>query len=178
MVEDFNEDDYEIEDLSKSRKKGINSGRKGKGAERELCKILAARFNKPFSRSVGSGNRWGQVSNLPQHAKQTFAGDICCPEEFKWVIESKCGYEEDIDLNSFDSGISRIDKFIKQSLNDSVLSGRNPIIIWKRKRKNWLCFLRSIDLPKNKYEYMIIYRDWVCISLEDLLRSDDSYFFN
>jgi Holliday junction resolvase len=165
-------------DIFKEKKKRLNSGAKGKRAERDICKTLTERFGKEFSRSLGSGNRWGQVSNMPKHAKETFGGDICCPEDFKWVIESKNGYEDKIDLNSFDSGITKLDEFIEQSTKDSELTGRESLIFWKRKRKNWLCFIKTKHLPDpDIYNYRIVYREWSCISFTELLELPDEFFF-
>ena len=59
--------------------------------------MLTDFFGCSFTRSIGSGNRWGQVV-LSEQAKQVFSGDICVPEGFKWVIECKGGYEDDMHL--------------------------------------------------------------------------------
>src|SRR4051812_39447411 len=92
----------EIDDLfnrDDKKKKKINSGNKGKNGERELCKLLTERFGQTFTRSVGSGNRWSQVANMPAHAIATYSGDLVPPSEsFLWVIECKMGYP-DIDLS-------------------------------------------------------------------------------
>src|SRR4051812_1913406 len=106
----------EIEDITTNlnKKKKKNSGDKGKRTERNLIKILEQRFGPGFSRTIGSGNRWGQGVHLPKHAKDTFTGDIVCPEGFKWVFESKGGY--DIDFNSvFSGGSAELDSFIEQA---------------------------------------------------------------
>ena len=50
---------------------------------------------------------------MPAHAKETLTGDICCPKGFRFVIESKGGYNK-IDLNSmFESG--NLDMVVKLS---------------------------------------------------------------
>lgn len=180
MEENEEENLFDIDkDIFKEKKKKVNSGNKGKRAERDLCKILTDRFSKAFSRSIGSGNRGKQVSNLPKHAKETFGGDICCPENFKWVLESKNGYEDDIDLNTFDKGISKLDSFIEQTERDSQLTGRKSLLLWKRKRKNWLSFLKTENLPNpDIYTYRLVYREWSCIALSELLLLPDDFFFN
>jgi len=176
--------DFDIEDIleSNTKKKRINSKRKGKRVELELCKVLSKHFKKQFSRSVGSGNRWGQVTNLPKHARDTFTGDICPPEGFKWVIECKGGYENDIDLNGvLDGGCARLDDFIKQSERDAKQSGRLPIIIWKRSRKPWLAMLLQKDLDnKRKFKYRFYYREWVIVPLMEMLEGfkEDFWFHN
>jgi Holliday junction resolvase len=178
-------DDFEninVEDLvnKKPAKKKKNGCRKGKTVERQLCKILTDHFGVDFTRSVGSGNRWGQVT-LSETAKQVFTGDISVPEGFKWVIESKGGYEKDIDMNAVcDGGITRLDSFIEQSLKDSEYCGRKPIVCWKRSRKPWLIMILLEDLAPFKEEifpYRIHYRDWLILNLDDLLKLTNRKFW-
>lgn len=170
----MNEKDLQIENLleDKKKQKKIDGKLKGNRTELNLCKILTSFFNLSFTRSIGSGNRWGQVK-LSDNAKQVFTGDICVPEGFKWVIESKGGYEKDIDLNGVcDGGISRLDFFIEQSLKDSEYCGRKPLICWKRNRKPWLSMILLEDFqPINVkvFEYRIHYRNWIIVKLQDLL---------
>jgi len=179
-MEDFL-DDFVVDDVvnEKKRKKGINSPRKGKTTERQLCKILSNRFGKEFTRSVGSGNRWGQISQMPDHAKETFSGDICPPKDFLWVIECKGGYENDIDLNGFHKGIKRLNEFMQQSLDDAARSGRKPLLVWKRSRKPWLACFRESDLSFKFSNYMIYdYQGlWNIVLLDELLKAKDKVFF-
>jgi len=163
-------DDLFILDLFKPKRKSLNSKKKGNRVELELTKLLTAKLKKSFSRSVGSGNRWGQVSNMPSHAKSTLTGDICPPENFKWVIECKGGYEDKIDLNSaIDDGCACLDDFIKQSLHDHEACNRKPIIIWKRSRRPWLAMVRSIDLPAIDFTCAFRYREWMIVPLVRML---------
>lgn len=181
-MDDFNNEDLNIDDIFsiiENKKKKINGKKKGNRVELELCKKLTKHFNETFSRSVGSGNRWGQVSNMPEHAKQTLTGDICGPSKFKWVIEVKGGYDDDVDFSSvLENGCSRIDEFIKQSEKDSVISGRLPIIMWKRSRKPWVSMIRQNDLniELNLSHYMI-YNDWIIISLDKMLETTKREFW-
>lgn len=174
---DLDEDEFFIEDISKDKKKKKADGcRKGKRVERSAAKILTARFNKEFSRSVGSGNRWGQVSNMPTHAKETFSGDICCPEGFKWVFESKGGYE-DIDLNNiFKDGNKQLDGFLKQAEDESTRSGRKPMLLWKKNRKPWFAFVHTEELKGKDFKYKLIYDKWSMVALDELLKLEDEFF--
>lgn len=173
-MDDFEKSKIEIEDLLENSKikKKKNGCRKGKRTERELCKLLTGFFKVDFNRSVGSGNRWGQV-NLSENAKQVFTGDISVPEGFRWVIESKGGYEKDIDLNGLYEGkIGRLDDFIEQSKKDSKYCGRKPIICWKRARKPWLSMILIKDLKPFKeksFTCRSYYNEWLIIKLQDLL---------
>lgn len=177
----MDQDDLDIEDLlSKKSKKKVNSGAKGKRAERGLVKILNERFGNGFSRSIGSGNRWSQVSHLPKHAQDTFSGDLVVPEHFKWVVESKHGYNE-IDLNgALDGGNTQLDSFLAQSEDESKRTGRNPIMCWKKDRKPWIAFVRLTELSiidaKGLSEYILLYRDWVALPLESLLKKQDEFW--
>lgn len=176
-------DEFEVDDLlsegNKKNKSKVDGKKKGNRTELGLCKLLTKHFDVDFTRSVGSGNRWGQV-NLSAQAKQVFSGDICVPDGFLWVFESKGGYEKEIDLtNAMDGdGIAQLDKFIEQSTHDANECGRKPIICWKRNRKPWLAMIRKQELdPVDKFQYYLLYRDWFIISLEELLNSTERSFW-
>lgn len=179
------DDGLEVEDLLSGGykpKSKVDGKKKGNRTELGLCKLLTTHFGVDFTRSVGSGNRWGQV-NLSEQAKQVFSGDICVPENFLWVFESKGGYEKEIDLtNAMDGeGIAQFDKFIEQSSHDAELCGRKPIICWKRNRKPWLACIRSEEFAslsgKADFPYRLHYREWVIISLTELLEKTERSFW-
>src|SRR6185437_9448584 len=92
---DDNYEDYDTDnvlDNFNNKKKKKNSGRKGKRGERSLIEELEERFpGKPFSRTIGSGNRWSQA-RLTEAAKKVFTGDIVTPEDFLFALECKHGY--------------------------------------------------------------------------------------
>lgn len=176
----MDEHDLQIEDIleEKTVKKKVNAKKKGNRVELELCKLLTKYFGKEFSRSVGSGNRWSQVHHMPEHAKKTLVGDICVPEDFRWVIECKGGYEKEIDLNGIFEGNSRLDAFMEQSTNDEGQSGRLPIICWKRSRKPWLAMVKDEHLVGHSFGVLIHYKNWSIIMLDELLaNTDEKYWF-
>ena len=116
-------DDFFTEDLltekKKSKKRKADGKKKGNRCELFLSKVLNQRFGGGFSRSVGSGNRWGQVAHLPKHAQEVFSGNLIVPQGFKWAVESKGGYD-DIDLNSvFIGGSKELDGFLDQVTMDA-----------------------------------------------------------
>jgi Holliday junction resolvase len=182
----MDDNDLLIENIldRKKPKKKKDSKAKGDRTELNLCKLLTEHFGVEFSRSSGSGNRWSQVQHLPEHAKKTLTGDVCVPEGFSWVIESKGGYEDDIDLNSvlYGNGISRLDEFIEQSNRDAGYCGRKPIICWKRNRKPWLAMIKLEDLSpyeEANFPYRIHYREWIILPLEEFLKfTKKNYWFN
>jgi len=173
-MEDILNDGEEL--LKPKRKKKVDSSKKGKRSERALVKLFVERFGEGFSRTIGSGNRFGQVSYLPKHAQDTFTGDIVTPEGFKFVIESKKGYN-DIDLYSaLSEGNAQIDEFIEQVLLESKRCSRKPMIIWKKDYKSWMCFIRTEDLPHFNWKYRFIYRDWSLIALDQIFKLPDKFF--
>ena len=179
----MNEKDLEIENLidKKQPKKKIDGKAKGNRTELNLCKLLTAHFKEEFSKAPGSGSRWSQVNYLPEHAKKTLTGDVCVPENFRWVIESKGGYEKDIDLNGVcDGEISRLESFIEQSLRDAGYCGRKPLICWKRNRKQWLGMIRKADLSPFKediFNYRVHYREWLILPLQEFLNKTNRNFW-
>lgn len=183
MSDEFDDDDFVVDDIVGNRKrnkknqKKINGKKKGSRVERELSKILNKRFScEDFSRSVGSGNRWGQVNNLPKHARDVFSGDLIVPNNFKYCIESKGGYDG-IDLNGvFSHGSSELDNFLEQAISDAHRCGRKPMLCWKRTRKSWLAFVKSEDLESMDFKYSLKYREWTGVLLEDLLKAGDEFF--
>jgi len=188
MNNTFDKDDLEIDDLSQNlnKKKKIKSGSKGKRGESLLVNELNARFANlisanqslgAFSRSVGSGNRWGQKVILSKVAANTYAGDITCPDNFLFVLESKNGYN-DVDLfNCFSGKCPELDAFLKQITDDSLRSGRKPMLIWKKDRKEKIAFLKLNDIDYKQFPIFIVYNDWVGINLNYVLSMPDSFFF-
>lgn len=179
MNDDINEG-LDVDDIfnpEKKKKKKVDGGKKGKTAERELVKIFVARFGEGFSRSLGSGNRWGQVKNLPKHAKDTLTGDLCCPKGFKWVLESKNGYD-DIDLSlcmAKDSG--QLNSFLDQVTKDVRRCDKKPMLLWKKTRRPWLAFVHNEELAGLHFKYQFVYGKWTAVAMEKILEVDDAFWF-
>lgn len=181
-------DDYEVDDIVNNLKKTkkIKSGSKGKRGERGIVDDLNNRFRQlfdknpewgQFSRSVGSGNRWGQRVFLPQHAKDTFSGDLTCPAQFLFTIESKSGYNE-IDLyNCIVGKCKELDTFLEQASSDSERVKKKPLLIWKKDRKNRIAFLHVSELTDRPDKYLV-YKDWIGVCFNWLLGQEDEFFFN
>lgn len=185
--------DLQIENILDNhpkKKKRVDGKSKGDRTELNLCKMLTKHFGEEFSRALGSGSRWSQVGQLPEHAKKTLSGDICVPEGFRWVIECKGGYEDDINLtNVCDGKIARLDEFIEQVERDANYCGRLPIILWKRNRKPWLAIVRQQDLPirfthvhdlhgRMPDVNFVYYKDWFIVNFDKLLEiSYEGYWF-
>ena len=181
-------DDYQVDDLfekHKAKKKKIDSGKKGDRGELEIVHLLNKRFAKilsenswgEFSKSSGSGNRWAQVKNLPQHAKATYSGDITIPTNCLWVFESKNGYD-DVDIfRCFKGKCTELDEFLQQVQDDADRSGRKPMLIWKKTRQERVAFIHNEDMPPVESAYRLHYKGWIAVPLSVLLNYKDSYFF-
>lgn len=180
MKYDFEDMDDFVNDediLAKKKPKKVDGKKKGNRTELDLTKLLNVRFGTGFSRSVGSGNRWSQAS-LPQHAKNVFSGDLVCPKNFKFVIESKGGYDS-IDMSSiFVRGNSELDNFLSQVTKDSERCGRKPLLCWKKTRKPWLAFVHTKELAGHKFKYKLQYGKWSAVALEYLLELEDAFFLD
>jgi len=174
MNEDWNIDDL-LGNLNKERKPNT-SKRKGSRGERELIKELSSRFSEhQFARVVGSGNRWSQV-NLSEEVKEIFTGDIICPPNFRFVVESKFGY--DIDLcSTFEKGNKELDEFLEQAERDSKRIKKEPLLCWKKSRLPWLAFLKTHLVKQERFIYRLHYREWVGVSLAELLQLKDDFWF-
>lgn len=179
------EDDFEgliVEGISLEadiKKQKVNGKDKGNRTELNLCKLLTKHFGEDFVRSVGSGNRWSQA-NLSETAKQVYSGDICVPEGFKWVIECKGGYEDDMHLeNVCDGSMSRLDEFMSQVTKDAEYCGRKPIILWKRNRKPWIAMIKGEDAPVMTHwsKGYIVYQGWLISSFNELLEETKKEFW-
>lgn len=173
------EEEQLVEDiLSNRNKKKINSKKKGNRVELEFSKIMNKRFKGGFSRSIGSGNRWGQNVYLPKHALDVYSADLVVPENFKFSLEVKGGYDG-IDLNSILSrGNSDLNKFLIQSFRDAEKCNKRPLLAWKRKRKPWLVFVLKKDVEGLDFTYSINYNQWIGLDLEQFIKLNDEFFFN
>ena len=79
-----------------SKKKRVNSKRKGSNFERKIAKILNERLNtKEFSRTPGSGAFATTHKNLPENLR--IQGDLITPTSFPFVVECKNGYDVQLD---------------------------------------------------------------------------------
>lgn len=183
MDEDFDTDD--ILGMLEKKKKKKNSGKKGKRGELGLIEELELRFpGKPFSRTLGSGNRWGQAK-LTETAKKVFTGDIVVPENCFFVFECKNGYNT-INLenaikraNQGKSGNTTLNKFLEQVSKDGTRIQRKPILCWKKDYQPWLAFLETKNLPEQLVNLdHSKYKEWSIFPLIKLLECPDNFFFN
>jgi hypothetical protein len=181
-------DDYDTDDILDNfnkKKKKKNSGDKGKAGERSLIKELEKRFpGVPFSRTVGSGNRWSQA-RLTETAKKVFTSDIVTPDNFLFALECKKGYNEiNLDqtvkrVSEGKKGHKKLDGFLNQAERDGEKVHKKPMMCWKRDYKPWLAFLKHEHLTPNleSHPERIIYGGWSILPLIKVLENPDDFFF-
>lgn len=172
----------EIDDiLVKKKSKKINCCNKGKRSERDLVKILNNRFKDileknqewgEFSRSIGSGSRHGQKVKLSAESKVIFGSDINCPPAFKFIVESKAGYNN-IEFISLFESCQEIDEFLVQAEKDSEFCKKDPLVIWKKNYGVRIVFIKRVITGYTR----MIYKDWTILALDNLLKLPDEFFF-
>ncbi len=165
------EDNYNIKNLKNPKPKRINSKAKGGAFERKVAKMLNEAFEtKEFSRSPGSG-AFATTHTLPEHMMAY--GDIITPQNFKFCIECKKGYNK-LGIHSLLDDNSDILDFIEQVAKDAEKAKRYPMVIYQQDRKPIL----AITLPgifnifhyidfKNRRDYP--YETYRIYKLDDLL---------
>ena len=175
------EDNYDISKLKK--KKRVNSRTKGSTFERKISQTLNDRFNtSEFSRSPGSG-AFATTHTLPEHLK--IYGDLITPENFKYCIECKKGYNKE-NLYSLYNYSSDFWGFLEQCEKDSGKCDKIPMVIFKQDRQPTLAIIPN-HVPTNKLQQYIemskeeppctkrVYRIY---KFEDLLKDYDSFWLN
>jgi succinate dehydrogenase flavin-adding protein (antitoxin of CptAB toxin-antitoxin module) len=162
------------------KKKRKNGNKKGKRHERSLCKDLEAILGDSFRRTPMSGAFMGGVNwlrngNLNQGAIDTLAGDIICPEYFKFSIESKNYQDVPKVYNLLDSNDLHLDKWIKQAETDASKSKKHFLLMFRvtEYRQSYVCLSldnfktycsnRKLEMPESylvhKTKYVIIGKD-------------------
>ena len=109
-----------------------------------------------------------------------FSGDLTCPIDgkngFKFVIESKSGYNDIDIIAAFEGHCRELDEFLKQVSTDADRVNRKPLLIWKKDRKLRISAILQEDCSFSFKNYMI-YKKWLIISFEELLKLPDDFFF-
>lgn len=115
-----------------SKKKRVNSKRKGSTFERKIAKMLNERFeSKEFSRTPGSGAFATSHQNLPEHLR--IQGDLITPATFPFVVECKNGY--DIQLDDLFKRKSDFKSFVGQAQRDAQSAGKDWMVIYQKTRR-------------------------------------------
>lgn len=172
------EDTFDLDKLIKlkTKKKKINSSKKGSNFEREICKIFNDRFKTTnFCKTPGSG-AYATTHNLPDHLK--IYGDIISPINFKFCIECKNGYDKE-SIYSLINPSSQIWDFVKKLRIDTNKAGKEGMIVLKQSKQKILCILiNNININlHNKIEVSLNKENILICKLEDLLNQPDYFWF-
>ena len=164
-------DDFNLAPLKKKKK--VNSRAKGNRFENKIARELNERFDtKEFCRTPGSG-AFATTHTLPEYLK--VYGDLITPENFKFIIECKKGYNEEQVSDLFNTK-SNICKMIDR---DSKKSSREFLLFIGQDRREPIAITNAKDLPfgKNYLKGTINKIEVSMFKLADLLLIDDAYFF-
>lgn len=131
----------------------VNSKKKGNRGELAICKLLSEHFGEKFNRVPASG-AISTIHQLQTNSARTLAGDLITPDNFKFSIENKYGYDIDLyNLFQSDNGDKRkfID-FIEQAKFDAQkVDGLLPMVIYTRTRKKPL-----VGFSKNNLDNVLL----------------------
>lgn len=155
----------------------INSKNKGNAGERAVCKILKDRWpDYEWMRVPSSGARLGQsnkikYSAIEENVKEVLSGDIICPTNFKFSIESKC--YADISFWDIFNESSDLHSWMDQCSNDAEFANKLPMLVVKINRHKHFAAIR-IKLDN----YIFEHRGFYFYNLDDLLKFNDELFFD
>ena len=115
-----------------SKKKRVNSKRKGSSFERKIAKTFNERLGtKEFSRTPGSGAFATSHKNLPDHLR--IQGDLITPSEFPFVVECKNGY--DVQIDDLFKRKSDFHSFVKQAQGDAKSAKKEWMVVYQKTRR-------------------------------------------
>lgn len=154
-----------------------NSKNKGNTGEREVCKIFKKRWpDKEFIRVPSSGAYFGKSNKqrrilAEDNVKEVLSGDIICPSNFKFSVESK--FYADISFWDLFNESSDLHSWMKQCAEDAAFANKLPMLVVKINRHKHFVGITS------EYEgYIFEHRGFYFYNLEDLLKFDDGFFFD
>lgn len=197
MIEDiekefFNDVGEEIARRT-SRRKAINSKKKGNRGEREAKDILNERFKglAVFSRTPMSGAYVGGANRekkdyLTEAQKEMMTSDIFCNNsDFKFSIEHKNYKKEKATIWEFFNDKSDLHSWMEQNDGDAASINKEPMLIVKYDNHKRIVFVpftylnsyyvHHAKVPKLLPVFMHRYK--CCFWLDDLLTLPDNFFF-
>lgn len=161
----------------------VNSKSKGSSFERKISSILSERFKTvtgletAFRRNIDSGSFFGgsnqQRTQTHDLSKASF-GDIICPDNFTYSVESKF-YKDAPSFNLLvQQDIKQWDTWLLQAKQDAVNANKKMALIVKY---NGIPEIVILDqLPTNMI-YSFMYKSYYVTTLTNFLALDDSEFF-
>jgi hypothetical protein len=153
-----------------SKKKRVNSKRKGSTFERKIAKMLNERLHtKEFSRTPGSGAFATSHKGLPAHMK--IQGDLITPSSFPFIIECKNGY--DVQLDDLFKRKSDFFSFIKQAQSDAKAAKKDWMVIYQKTRRMALVIVGKAYGAKPE---LVLDQRYFIYPLEKFLQLPDEVF--
>lgn len=119
---------------------------------------------------------WGTLNrneNVRDDALEVLSGDLICPKDFKFAVESKSRTEWNFwDMLNEDTQHLDINDWIFQVEEDAKVNNRIPLLYVKiNNRKPFVLF------PSYLYKGKLTYEDYTIMRLDYFLQFDDSFFF-
>lgn len=161
----------------------VNGKSKGSSFERKMANLFSKRFDsvtglpQGFRRNPDSGSFWGASNQkrIDTHdAAHAHFGDLICPDNFKFCVESKF-YKTGPTFSSIVKGkIVQWDEWIKQSKQDATNSKKEMMLIVKYNGISELVFLEQqiVELT-----LVLSYKNIFVYNLDDFLTLSDNKFF-
>jgi len=158
----------------------INSIKKGKSFENQVCHIFKKHFRKEFSRVPSSGAiATTRKDQLYENAKEVLSGDIICPPKFRFSVE--CKSRKDFSLWELLGDSKEIEwhEWFKQARQDAQNSNRAPLVVVKYNNRKLLAFLSAeliMEIEQRNIKH-VQYEDFIVMLLDKLLKLPDNFFF-
>ena len=153
-----------------SKKKRVNSKRKGSNFERKIAKILNERLDtKEFSRTPGSGAFATTHKNLPENLR--IQGDLITPTSFPFVVECKNGY--DVQLDDLFKRKSDFKSFISQAQKDASHANKEWMVIYQKTRR------MAVVVVGKQYDVkpeLVLDKSYFIYPLNEFLKLPDKIF--
>jgi len=170
-------DDFDVSPLL-IKKKSINKKKKGNAFENRIAKILNEKFDtKEFSRTPGSG-AYATTHKLPEYLK--IYGDLITPQGFKYLIETKKGYNKE-SIDSLFNPKSVLHSMIVQAIRDSKESSKDFFLVVGQDKRDIIVI--SNTMFKDYIERYLIIKvnsNWPTLymfMLKDLLNVPNEQFW-
>ncbi len=153
-----------------SKKKRVNSKRKGSNFERKIAKILNERLDtKEFSRTPGSGAFATTHKNLPENLR--IQGDLITPTSFPFVVECKNGY--DVQLDDLFKRKSDFKSFISQAQKDASHANKEWMVIYQKTRRMAMVVVgKQYDVKPE----LVLDKSYFIYPLNEFLKLPDKIF--
>ena len=161
----------------------VNGKQKGNGQERKLANLLSKRFesvtgiSQGFRRNPDSGSFFGASNQKRKETHDTthaHFGDLICPDNFKFSIESKFYKSGPTFASIVKDKITQWDTWIAQAHQDAVNSKKEMMLIIKYNGIDELCITEKQFTCSN----IMMYKHYYVYKLADVLEQDVTEFFS